>query len=332
MKTNNDLFTFFLSRSMFLGGGISLMYLSSNKDNYISCILGLLLGIIIIYIYTKLINNNANIKNNILFKIFFFPYLVFIIFILLIILSTFIYSYFLPFTPALFSCLPFIFLATYLNSKSAKNIYYLATIFFFLSIFTIFIKTALLAQNFNYKNILPIMSNPTSSIFYSSIIFAILSTAPLFLNINKDITFKKTLKYYLISSLSIFLIIITITFVLGDSVGIYSYPEYAILRKIKFFKFIENIENFISISWFLDIFITLSLTSLNIKELFNTQNRLVPFLITFIILYLINKCVSNNFFASMVIYKTYVFILGILFLLLLIICALNKLKNNATNK
>ena len=332
MKTNANLFTYFLSRSMFLGGGLSLMYLNSGKDTYISCILGILIGIAIIYIFTYLIKNNPQVINNIFFKIVYFAFLIFIIFILLIILSTFIYSYFLPFTPALFSCLPFIFLATFLNSRKKRNIYYLATIFFIISIITIFIKTSLLMNEFKYTNILPILSTNPKNIFQSSFIFACLSTAPFLLNVGEDVSFKHSVKYYLIASLTILLIILTITFVLGDLVTVFSYPEYAILRKIRFFKFIENIENFISVSWFLDIFITLSLAGHKLKEVINTQNNYVSFGITLLILFVINKYISSNFYASILIYKNYIYILlALIILLSLIIFITSPRKSNTTN-
>ncbi len=332
MKTNANLFTYFLSRSMFLGGGISLMYLNSGKDTYISCILGILIGIAIIYIFTYLIKNNPQVINNIFFKIVYFTFLTFIIFILLIILSTFIYSYFLPYTPALFSCLPFIFLATFLNTQKKRNIYYLATIFFVISIITITIKTSLLINEFQYTNILPILSTSPINIFKSSFIFACLSTTPFLLNIGENVSFKYSVKYYLISSLTILIIILTITFVLGDLVKTFSYPEYAILRKIRFFKFIENIENFISVSWFLDIFITISLAGYKLKEVFNTQNNYIPFGITLFILFIVNKYISSNFYVSILIYKNFIYILiALVTLLCFIIFVTKPKKSNAIN-
>ena len=50
MKIKKGYLLYFLSRSLFLGGGISTLFLYSSKDAYISIILGILLGIGIIYI------------------------------------------------------------------------------------------------------------------------------------------------------------------------------------------------------------------------------------------------------------------------------------------
>lgn len=318
MKTNTNIFTYFLSRTLFLGGGISMMFLYSNKDSYIACILGTLLGIIILYFFSyfqKQISPNLNLclkENNILniiFKIIYILYLLFVTFIILIILSTFIHSYFLPFTPTIMSCLPFIFLAFYFNGKKIKNIYYISLILFILSILTIITKTTLLTSEFKISNIFPLMMTDTTNIFKSSGIYCILSTAPFLINLGNKTTFKESVKYYLIAAFANLIVILTIIFILGETVSIYSYPEYAILRKINFFKFIENIENFISVSWFFDLFISLSLISIQIKETLNVKKSIIPFILSFIILLLTNKIVANNFYNSIAIYKVFPFIL-----------------------
>ncbi len=65
----------------------------------------------------------------------------------------------------------------------------------------------------------------------------------------------------------------TISLILGEMINVYSYPEYTILRRIRFFKFIENIENFICINWFFDLFISLSIFILKIKETLNIKKQ-----------------------------------------------------------
>ena len=341
MKTNTNIFTYFLSRTLFLGGGISMMFLYSNKDSYIACILGTLLGIGILYLFSyfqKKISPSLNHclrENNILniiFKIIYILYLLFITFIILIILSTFIHSYFLPFTPTIMSCLPFIFLAFYLNGKKIKNIYYIAFILFILSILTIITKTSLLTNELKVSNIFPIMMTSTSNLFKSSGIYCILSTAPFLINLGNKTTFKESLKYYLIAALANFIVILTIIFILGEMVSIYSYPEYAILRKISFFQFVENIENFISVSWFFDLFISLSLISVQIKETLNLQKNIISFILSILILLLTNKIVANNFYNSIAIYKVFpLILLGFIIILFLLLFFKTK-KISSTNE
>ena len=335
MKIKKGNLAYFLSRSLFLGGGISTLFLKASKDAYIAIILGSLLGIGIIYLISlvsKKVNKPLNeyLKEksilNISIRIIFIIYIIFLIFILLIILATFLYSYFLIFTPSIISCLPFVFLATYLNSKSIKNISLIAGVLLVLSLVLVFLKTILLANEFDFSNLLPILTVKSNKLFITAILFAVLSTAPFITTIDEHITFKENIKYYLISMLTIFIVVLTITIVLGEMVNIYSYPEYSVLRKISLFKFIENIENFVSAGWFFDIFISLSVCSLKLKNLINVKSSLVPFIISVIILYIVNIFIANNFYNSMAIYKVFPIILGVFMAILLILFMLKKSK------
>ena len=335
MKIKTGNLAYFLSRSLFLGGGISTLFLKASKDAYIAIILGSLLGIGIIYLISLVskridqpLNEYLKEKSilNISIRIIFIIYIIFLIFILLIILATFLYSYFLIFTPSIISCLPFVFLATYLNSKSIKNISLIAGVLLVLSLVLVFLKTILLANEFDFSNLLPILTVKPNKLFITAILFAVLSTAPFITTIDEHITFKENIKYYLISMLTIFIVVLTITVVLGEMVNIYSYPEYSVLRKISLFKFIENIENFVSAGWFFDIFISLSVCSLKLKNLINVKSSLVPFIISLIILYIVNIFIANNFYNSMAIYKVFPIILGVFMAILLILFMLKKSK------
>ncbi len=336
MKTNKGILSYFLSRSLFLGGGISTLFLYSSKDAYISIVLGTLLGIAIIYIISK-ISTNINtplheyIKKtsflNILIRIIFIIYLLFLILLTLIILATFLYSYFLPFTPSVISCLPFVFLATFLNTKNINKIIYVAQILFVLSLVLIITKTLLLTNEFDFSNLLPVFSTKPQNIIKTAIIFSVLSTSPFLSTIDEKITFKQNIKYYLISMLTIFIVVLSITIVLGEMVNIYSYPEYSVLRKISLFNFIENIENFISAGWFFDIFICLSISSLKFKQLINAKKNTIPFLVVLLLLIIVNIFITNNFYNSMAIYMSFPIILGI-FMVLLLVLLFIKNKNN----
>lgn len=335
MKIKTGNLAYFLSRSLFLGGGISTLFLKASKDAYIAIILGSILGIGIIYLISLVskridqpLNEYLKEKSilNISIRIIFIIYIIFLIFILLIILATFLYSYFLIFTPSIITCLPFVFLATYLNSKSIKNISLIAGVLLVLSLVLVFLKTILLANEFDFSNLLPILTVKSNKLFITAILFAVLSTAPFLTIIDEQTTFKEHIKYYLLSMVTIFIVVLTITIVLGEMVNIYSYPEYSVLRKISLFNFIENIENFISAGWFFDIFISLSICSLKFKNLINVKSSLIPFIVTLIILFIVNDFIANNFYNSMAIYKTFPIILAIFMVLLMILLLIKNRK------
>lgn len=335
MKIKKGNLAYFLSRSLFLGGGISTLFLKASKDAYIAVLLGSLIGIGILYLIS-LVGKNITVPIeeylkeksflNILIRILFIFYILFLVFILLIILATFLYSYFLIFTPSIISCLPFVFLATFLNTKSTKNISYIASVLLVLSLVLVFLKTTLLANEIDFSNIMPILTVKPSNLFITALIFSVLSTAPFLTIIDEQTTFKENIKYYLLSMVTIFIVVLTITAVLGEMVNIYSYPEYSVLRKISLFNFIENIENFISAGWFFDIFISLSICSLKFKNLINVKSSLIPFIVTLIILFIVNDFIANNFYNSMAIYKTFPIILAIFMALLMILLLIKNRK------
>lgn len=333
MKTNKSILSFFLSRSLFLGGGISTLFLYCSKDAYLAIILGTLLGIGIIYIISKISFNNSNyINQNTILRVIYIIYLLFLIFIILTILATFLYSYFLPFTPSLVSCLPFIILASLMNVKSIKKITYVAQVLFVFSLFLIFLKTLLLTNEFDFSNLLPIFTSSPAALFKTSIIFAILSTSPFLTMIDEGFNFKANLKYYLISMATIFIVVLSITIVLGEMVNIYSYPEYSVLRKISLFNFIENIENFISAGWFFDIFISLSIASLKLKETIGVKKNKLSFILIFIILIIVNELIANNFYNSMAIYKIFPWIFAILSIVIIAITSQKKVDASLLSK
>ena len=226
-------------------------------------------------------------------------------------LSNFLSSYFLFYTPSIISCLPFIILASYLASKKIKGIYYVALILIYFSLFIITIKTLLLTNEFDYNNVLPIFSVNPSKIFKASLLYAFISCSPLLIFINDSMDFKSSLKYYLLASLTNIIVALTITLILGEMVNVYSYPEYTILRRIRFFNFIENIENFICINWFFDLFISLSVFILKLKSTLNINGSIIPFLISFIILFIVYTFFSNNFYNTIMLYNIFPYICGI---------------------
>ena len=115
-------------------------------------------------------------------------------------------------------------------------------------------------------------------------------------------------------------------------INVYSYPEYTILRRIRFFKFIENIENFICINWFFDLFISLSIFITKLKDTLNTKNNILTFLISFGILYIVNRYFANNFYNTMILYNTFPYICGGFLIIILVFLAIKKLLKQDSNQ
>lgn len=324
-KNQNRSLSFFLSRALFLGGGVSNIFALTGNDAWISALLGLFLGIIIIMIinyFSKKINGNLNqflsqnCFSSYLLKFLFFSFYTLILFIGILSLSTLVSSYYLTHTPSILICAPIILLLIYITNKGLKCVGRVGQILFPICLIVTIGKVFLLMETANLNFFLPIYTAPVLNIMLGALIFAVLSACPFLLLIEEEVTLKQNILNYLIGTLSGLLVIVNITSVLGDAlVRMFSFPEYAILRKIEFFRFFENVENIIAFIWLADLFIIMATTMNRLKDLFKNNNK-IPYLYLIIIALLITLYIENHFECIMFIYNTFIY--GFIFLLLLI--------------
>ena len=73
-------------------------------------------------------------------------------------------------------------------------------------------------------------------------------------------------------------------------------------------QFIENIENFICINWFFDLFISLTLLISKIKDLTYPAKKYYSLILVLFILFIVHKYFSNNFYNTLIIYKIFPYI------------------------
>ncbi len=334
-KNQNMAISFFLSRALFLGGGVSNIFALCGNDAWISALLGTLLGIVIIIIldyYSKNIKDNLNNylkKNNwlnILIKITFFIIYSLIIFISLLSLSTLVSSYYLNHTPSILICTPIILLLIYITSKGLKCLGRVAQILFPICLLVTITKIFLLMETADISFFLPIYTTPFKKILLASLIYTTLSVTPAFLLIEEKVTLKERIINYLIGTLSGVFVIINITSVLGDTlVRMFSFPEYAILRKIEFFRFFENVENIIAFIWLGDLFIIMAMTMNRLKKLFNDK-KVLPYSYLIIMTLGITLYIEKHFEVVMIIYNTFIYAFIILLLIIIILLFIKTIK------
>lgn len=312
-KNQNMQMKFFINGSLYLGGGFSLILYNSSTDSWLAIILGYLLGIGILYIFTKtsnLISNSLTSylqkKNfiNVLLKIVLFLFYLTLIFVEIIIVAKFIYSYFLPNTNIFVSALPFLFLVIYLAGKDILAIARVSQVLFFILVAIISLTSLVLMPYINFKNLNPILITAPKNIFISAIIFATLSTTPYLIMLDEKTDFKTNLKVYSASSYTILLIISLIILSFGPNlIKTFAYPEYTILRQISIFNFLENIENFIALSWFFNIFITMAVLTNKFKNLLKIKNNKIMYFIITLIFYIAFKFVMSDYIITIYVYK-----------------------------
>lgn len=311
---------FLISRALFLGGGVSLILNTAEKDAWIGVILGFFIGIGVLYLYTKLSASIGGsfhsylIKKtplNLLLRVFLLLYYLFLIFLLFLVFGTFIYSYYLPFTKTIVSCAPFLFLAIFLGNKGTQAIARMAQILFWIGLSLILLKTIATAPYIKYQNFLPIFTISKTNIFLSALNYAVLTTAPYILMFEEKTSFKTNLKSYTLTFITLFLMLNCIVGCFGSNlVKTFSYPEFTILRLINFFNFIQNIESFLAINWIFDIFIALSLASKKIKDICHYKSGWITYIILFILLFIVGNFVISDYRITIQIYQifTYIFL------------------------
>ena len=174
----------------------------------------------------------------------------------------------------------------------------------------------------HYFNFLPVLTIDKNNLLLSAMKYATISTIPFLLTIDEQTSLNKKIKNYLLGTLSTFVIIISVTMVLGyPLMEILSYPEYAILRKIEFLDFIENIENIIAFIWFIDLYVLLTMSGFCLK---NITNKRISILALLTITTIFNLFIIKNYNVVIIIYNNYITILSILLIINIILLTIKK--------
>lgn len=333
---------YFLTQSLFLGFGISILFSISSKDCYIGALLGLLIGFVIIYLYSKFLelkkkrNLKEILKQNKILGIFVYLLLIIASYILLIyslvIYKVFVASFMLIKTPEILLLIPIVIFGTYGAFKGLTVINRVAE-----SLIPIALGLAAFAflgvvGLFDTTNFLPILTTTPSNFFKTALTFAGISTFPNLLTIHYQEKPKYMLTTYSLTCLLIIGTIIYINGILGEElVHIYRFPEYMVLKQLKLFQFIEKVENILSIAWIFNIFILLMTSIHSIKELLpNKKPKIITVIILILTLYMIDKVFAFNYVNELRIYKLLPYI-SIIIPLIIIIPLLYLAKKKKSN-
>lgn len=340
MKEKNNAITYFLTQSLFLGFGISLLFLECGKDAYIGAILGILIGFGLISIYSYLIKLKKNkslkdiLNQN---KIIGIPtriILLLISFILLIYITViyklFVSSFLLTKTPVLVSITPFLILAAYSAFTGLTNVKRVANSLLPFSIVLFLISVLSLIPYFEFDYFKPILTESTINVFKAAISFASISVFPNILTIHFDNN-AKVKKGYLITSIGIVITVIFINGIFGEYLAnIFRFPEYMVLKQLKLLNFIEKFENVLAIPWILSLFITASMSIYSIKELVpKNKNKITTSIIITILIFLITKFFAFDYTLEVKLFYVLPYIATIsIIITIILLFILIKMTNN----
>ncbi|MBE6160786.1 MAG: hypothetical protein E7158_01005 [Firmicutes bacterium] len=327
----------FCCNSLFLGLGYFIIFNTTNNNSFICSLIGGLLGLLFTFIYKIFLEKKKDKRlteflneYNTLGKIIRLLLILLSIAITLtniFIIKEFIKSFFLINMPSFLITLPILLLIVYISFKDYNILAYISECLIPISlVLTIFIFIALIFKA-DYSNLKPFFSSNTISMIKSIFYYFVLSTSPLLLLSDIKFNSYNISNVYLLNSIIITITSVLITGILGNFLTkTYRFLEYMILKNIQIFNFIEKIENILSISWIINSFLLLFLSSLFLKNLLPKKyNNYSHFFIILTINIIVCTLMSNSYFELINLYIPY--ILGFLLISITICFIIINLKH-----
>ena len=260
---------FLLTITMFFGIGLSNIVRSCKESFWISVILGILMGSIIVLMFSKIWFSSSNalfIDNNKFKNICYIIIITFYTIVCLSTLTNLIVSIYLTKLSPFIICLPLIFLMIY-GSKDKEVLGRISILLLILCLILVSIIIATVSFQIKIDNFLPLFNTKWQIILKEACNYAFYSTSPLLLlslysptevNGIKKYSIVKT--YFVASILILVAFLLTVGVMGTDLVNLYRYPEYIVLKIVSVFNFINNIENITAFFWIM-IYIVFSLTT-----------------------------------------------------------------------
>lgn len=249
-KRQYNILSFYLTRSLFLGGGFTLLIKLGKNDFLISSIIGMLLGYFLLFLFFK----KGNISK---------------IMSIVVALSTLIMgtlantiltsNYLLQSTPTLLIVFGFFLSLLFASSKKFKVIGRVVEIFVFISALEIILSLCSLFGLVSIERMLPMFTTKTINIIKGIIVFAGAAVLPniLLINYKEDLKFRDVHYGYIVGSLLMIVVLFFVVSIYGsDFSSMVRFPEFLILKKIDIMGYLSNLENVLVTEWIFNILVS----------------------------------------------------------------------------
>ena len=257
----NNLPKSILMHSLLFGFGFPFIVKLSGSDLLFSLIIGTTVNIILIFIYQK-------IKQ---FKIINIIMNIITIIIYLHIISTYISTFYLINIPKIIVIIVTLTLAFYITSKEEDIINRSCLIMAFINLGLFIVMVIALVHKIEYENFIPILTHNWLDIIKGGFIYSLVTIIP-YLHLSNNDSLKTNYQVLLIATIISFIFFTLTLGILGPNfIKIYQYPEYMILKEIKMFSFIANVENIFAFIFGNEIIISIILYLNNLKKLLITK-------------------------------------------------------------
>lgn len=314
-KRQYNILMFFLTRALFLGGGLSLLVGISKNDLVFSGILGMLLGYFILYLLFK--KGRINKYLNVLIAI--------IVLIMNTLSNTVLTSTYLLYnTPTILIVLVFYLTLLYGVKKDFKVIGRITEIFIYVSAAEIILSVLGLMPLTEFNRMLPLFTTKFINIIKGIIVFCGASVLPniLLINYKGNLKFRDVSGGYIVGSLLMIVVLYLIGTIYGSEfASITRFPEFLILKKIDIMGYFNNVENILVTEWMINILISAMVCIKTIKD--NVSNLL--FYIIVIGLILGSEFFLNRSYVNILYVKQYFYYIS--FGLVIISLIMKKSKN-----
>lgn len=344
---------FFTSQAMFLGVGITQILNSSNQSSVFSVLIGSIIGIIMLLFFLKLFNYEKDLTifekieklygktlGNIINIILIFIFIVYFVYTLWS-LSIYIQNKYLDKTPSIIILILFLLPTVYSVNKGIKAISKSAFILFIISIIEILLCIFGLTNFVEIDNLKPFFNDSKFTILKDSFLFMSYFLSPAFFMLvvpkNRIANSNKVNKYitifYIISTINFFLMFTFMIGIFGIELSkLFYYPEFALIRKINYFNFIQHIENILSSQWLFSLYITSVLNLYYIKEFCNHKNiksNKLYYIFIIVCAYIGSKLFENTTIGYLMAKRYFSLTFAVpIFILIIISVIIIKIKKN----
>lgn len=294
-KRQYNILSFYLTRALFLGGGLSLLVSLSKNDLLFSGIVGMLLGYVLLYLFFKKGRINNLVSVIIACSVLFMNALS----------NTVLTStYLLYSTPICLITLIFFITLIYTSKFKFSIIGRICEVFIVVASIEIFLAVIGLIPFIEIDNTLPMFSTRFINIIKGIVVFTGASLLPnlLLLNYKENLKFRDIHFGYIVGSILMILVLFLIISIYGSEfASITRFPEFMILKKIDIMGYFNNIENVLVTEWMINILIC---SMVCIKVIKDRCSKLL-FYILVVSLFLITNIILNSGYVYVLYIKNY---------------------------
>lgn len=313
-KRQYNILSFYLTRALFLGGGLSLLVSLSRNDLLVSGIVGMLFGYFLLYLFFK----KGSINN--IISVFIAIGILFMNILSNTVLTS---TYLLYSTPSFLIIFIMICTLIYLSKYKSSIIGRISEIFIVLSFILIVFAVMGLFPYVEVDNMLPMFDTKFINIIKGIIVFTGASLLPnlLLLNYKDNLKFRDIHLGYVVGSLLMILVLFLVVSIYGSEfASIARFPEFMILKKIDIMGYFNNIENILVTEWMFNILICALVCVKVIKD----RCPIILFYVIMIILLIGSVFILGRSYSYILYIKNYYYYIS--FILVIISLLIKKSK------